>query len=399
MKILVAEDHSVSLRLLEVTLQKWGHEPILAQNGRDAWDALTQGPAPPVAILDWMMPHLSGVDLCRKIREVPRLRQMYVLLLTAKGTKDDVLMGLDAGADDYVIKPFDMDELLARLNVGKRVAELQDNLAKKNKALMRYAVDMEVLAEERSKQLIHSERMASVGIMAAGIAHEINNPSTFISSNALVQQRFWEKIQPVLEANKEADGVEFVLEEMPKTIVDIQKGVKRISKIVNGLRTFCRQDSGDKEPTDIHERIDASLVLCQNVLKKHVTVKTTFLRDLPLVFADAQQLEQVFINLFTNAAHATEEKQDAVLHIQTKQDKNWVIVTISDNGPGVPKDKLQDIWQPFYTSKPVGKGTGLGLSITQGIIESHEGEIFVENNSDGGACFTIKLPIRKGQKA
>ncbi len=128
MKILIAEDDMVSRRVLEVTLQKWGYEVVITSDGNEAWAVMQGKDAPSLIILDWMMPGLDGVELCRKARQLPNLASFYIILLTAKGSKQDIVEGLDAGADDYLTKPFDREELRARVRVGARVVELQEGL-------------------------------------------------------------------------------------------------------------------------------------------------------------------------------------------------------------------------------------------------------------------------------
>jgi len=135
-RILIAEDDPISRCMLEATLKNWGYDVIVTTNGREAWESLQQEDPPSLAILDWMMPGLDGVQVCRKVREAPSRKRIYIILLTAKGEKDDIVAGLEAGADDYVAKPFDRAELRARVNVGVRIVELQQNLSEHVKELV-----------------------------------------------------------------------------------------------------------------------------------------------------------------------------------------------------------------------------------------------------------------------
>lgn len=395
MKILVAEDDIISRTLLEGMLNNWGYVVIVTEDGNQAWDAI-QKENPDIVILDWMMPGLDGIDLCRNIRNAENLHYIYIIMLSAKGTDEDVLAGFSAGADNYMVKPFDSGILRSRIAVGSRVIEYDRELTKKNKQLRQHSSKMEKLAQERSRQLVHAERMATVGLLSAGIAHEINNPTAFISGNIQTLEKFWKDVAPMLQAGSD-DGkslsgkIEFILEEMPNTIDGIRGGVKRISKIVNGLKAFCRKDHGDLVTCDVNACIEQSLELCRNALKYHVTVEKNLINNLPQIKADSQQIEQVFVNLFTNAADAIGEK-DGTMTIETKVADDTVLITVGDSGPGIVEDKLDDIWQPFFTTKPVGSGTGLGLSTVLGIIENHEGHIEVKNKPTSGALFMISLP-------
>jgi len=395
MKILIAEDDAPSRILLTRKLSAWGHEVVAADNGNQAWVAVGKE-SPDIAILDWMMPGQDGISLCQNIRNAEDLPYIYIIILTAKGRDQDILAGFNAGADDFMVKPFDRDILRSRVSVGARVISYDKQLTEKNEQLRQRSCELEKLAQERSKQLVHAERMATVGLLSAGIAHEINNPTAFISGNIQTLEKFWQDIEPVLQPGGDddqslSDKIEFILEEMPSTINGIRNGVERISKIVNGLKAFCRKDHGNRTVCDVNTCIEQSLELCCNALKYHVTVVKKQTPNLPPVQADSQQIEQVLVNLFTNAVDAIGE-QEGTLTIETKATHDTVSILVGDSGSGIPEDKLDDIWQPFFTTKPVGSGTGLGLSTVLGIIENHEGRIEVANRPTGGVLFTIRLP-------
>ena len=396
MKVLIAEDDSASRMALRAVLQKWDHEVVVAEDGNQAWELL-QTENPKLAILDWMMPGIEGIELCRRIREKADCDYVYVILLTAKVEKEDIVAGLDAGADDYITKPFDREVLRSRVAVGTRIVQYETLLAEKNVQLQHYGSEMGKLAEERSKQLVHAERMATVGLLSAGIAHEINNPATFIAGNVQTLGKFYEDVEPILRERTQQDcenseKLEFILDEMPKAVEGIQNGVSRISRIVTGLKSFCRKNENSVAACDINTCIEQALELCHNALKYHVTIEKDLAENLPGIMADSQQIEQVLINLFVNAADAMIEKSQGTLSIKSQSADNSVVVKISDTGPGIPDDKLDDIWQPFFTTKPPDKGTGLGLFTVRGIIENHEGLISLENKPSGGAEFTITFP-------
>jgi DNA-binding response OmpR family regulator len=218
MKVLVAEDDRASRVVLEKYLEKWGYEVVSAKNGLEAWEVMKHDDCPRIAILDWMMPEMSGVEVCRRIRERKGFPYAYVILLTAKNQREDVAEGYETGVDDYAVKPFDPIQLQQRLTVGVRVAAYESELSESKKQLERYASEMEALAEERARQLVHAERMATLGLLSAGIAHEINNPVTYISGNAELLERLWPEITEKLEKDRENDGqVEYILERRPNS--------------------------------------------------------------------------------------------------------------------------------------------------------------------------------------
>jgi two-component system NtrC family sensor kinase len=177
MKILIAEDDPVSRRLLQSYLERWGHEVVTAQDGAAAW-ALFQSGDFPIVISDWMMPELDGLELIRRVRSFPRPGYVYAILLTARAQKEDIVQGMEAGADDFLTKPFDRDELRVRLRAGERIIHLEQSLAEQNRAL-----------REAQAALVQSEKLASLGQLAAGMAHEINNPIAYVSNNLAVLQR------------------------------------------------------------------------------------------------------------------------------------------------------------------------------------------------------------------
>ncbi len=396
MKILIAEDDPTLRMTLKAILQKWGHEIIVAEDGNQAWKIL-QTDSPKLAIFDWMMPGIEGVELCRRVRERTDGDYVYIILLTAKVENEDIVVGLDAGADDYITKPFDREVLHSRVAVGTRIVQYETLLAEKNVQLQRYGSKMGKLAEERSKQLIHAERMATVGLLSAGIAHEINNPTAFIAGNIQTLEKFYAGIEPALRQQIQQNGedtqkLEFILDEMPKTVEGIRNGVMRISRIVKGLKSFCRKNEDLVAACDMNTCVEQALELCHNALKYCVMIERDLAENLPQIMADSQQIEQVLINLFVNAADAMTEYGRGTLTIKTQSTDNSVVVKVSDTGQGIPDDKLDDIWQPFFTTKPPDKGTGLGLFTVQGIIENHEGQIKAENKPTGGAEFTITLP-------
>lgn len=398
MKILIADDSPIARLTLKKSLNAWGYDVDTCEDGLSAWERIHQSP-PEIAIIDWEMPAINGIDLCKMIQEDESLPYIYLIMITARNDTAEIVTGLEAGADDYIIKPPAKEVLRSRVAVGVRTVEYEKSLAKKNEQLQLYSSEMEKLVEERSKQLAHSDRIATVGMLAAGVAHEINNPLTFISTNLQVLTTLWADISPALEKcetdEETQDQLDFALEEFPSITSDMQDGVTRITRIVEGLKAFTHKKHTDKpEPCDINNCIDHALDLCHNALKYHVEIIKDLDESLNQVLADSQQIEQVLVNLCINAADAMQDlpNKDGKLYVTTENQDDKVLLTVADTGPGIPQQKLKDIWQPFFTTKPVGKGTGLGLPISMNIIEEHNGTIKVANQETGGAVFTIALP-------
>lgn len=401
MLTLAADDETTQRMLLRRMLTRWGHQVVVAKDGTEAWEALCAESTPRIAILDWNMPGLNGVDVCKKLKAIEGGPYVYTILITHGSADDSAQIALDSGADDFLRKPLDLKELRSRIGVGLRVIEYDESIKKKSIELERYATQMEELAADRAKQLAHAERMVTLGLLSAGVAHEINNPATFISGNAQTLKRFWKDAKPWLEnyeeTASEADKkkLAFIQEEFPKALSGIQQGVKRIAKIVKGLKAYSGQNRGEKVSCDVNQCMKTALELCQYELQKHGAQVQCQFDSIPRVFADEQQLEQVFVNLLVNASHAMETSDERSIKVSTSASVRGVCLLIEDTGPGIPQSVMKRIFDPFFTTKKAGQGTGLGLSICRDIITSHEGTLEVTNLPALGAQFRIELPACK----
>lgn len=398
MRVLIADDDATSRIILERLLPQWGYHVTTTCDGLEAWETIRTARTPLITVLDWLMPGLTGPDVCKKIVERESGPFVYMVILTGKTKESDKIEGLNSGAHAFVQKPYDPLELASCLAVGRRVIDYESKLREQNAQLQDYAEHMEALADERARQLAHADRMATVGMLGAGVAHEINNPATFISGNAQTLQQAWHLIERKLQegmkiVDSDTEQLEFVLDQAPKMLEGIREGVRRIRRITDTLKGFARQGSGQKELFHIHEVVEKALELCHNALKYKVSVHTQLDDTLPPIEGDRQQIEQVLVNLIINAAHAMEERSQSNLHIAMWRDSDRIQLTVEDDGPGFPPDVDGKIFDPFFTTKEAGVGTGLGLSISQSIVEEHAGTIAAENREPSGARFTIRLPI------
>jgi two-component system, NtrC family, sensor kinase len=388
--ILIADDDIISQTVLRSILGKWGYRVIVTSNGEEALMALLSKDAPQMALLDWMMPGMDGPTVCHVLRQNNRPDPLYLILVTSKGSREEIVQGLEAGADDYIIKPYDNKELMARINAGFRSLDLQMQLKE-------YSMNMEQLARDRANQLVRSDRMAALGVMSASVAHEINNPATFVSINVQVLEENWPILQACISgtANEEQKKrAQLISEEIPTMFTEIKNGISRIKDIVDSMKAYARSDKVNFMKTSLETCIDEALKLCWNKLKYIVTVNRNIPGDLPQIIVDARRLEQVFINLFINAADAMEMEgiQDGQLDISAHEKQNSIVMTVRDSGPGIPEKYINKLFSPFFTTKQEGKGTGLGLLISRGIIKDHGGTLTARNAEQGGAEFTITLP-------
>jgi signal transduction histidine kinase len=398
MRILIADDDAVARTVLENALTAWGHEVTEAEDGEAAYAVLTSDDPPPVAVLDWMMPGLEGPAICERLRREPDRPFVYILMLTCKSEKSDVSTALESGADDFVSKPVDLTELRSRLAVGLRMVAYEQTLREKNAELATYAMQMESLAEERARALVHAERLAMLGTLAAGVAHEVATPMTFISGNLSLLNEYWTLLEGWLAeaAMRDASAppqLGLIVEDMPTLLRDMSTGVQRTVKLTDGLKRFSRKGGDDFGDCDVNVCVQNALDLCRNRLKYHFKPELRLEGDVPVIQGDAQQLEQVVVNLLVNGADAMEAQGSGSIVVTTWVDNGYVSIAVEDTGPGIPPDKLESIWEAFYTTKVAGKGTGLGLSISKGIVHDHGGRIQAQNRDEGGARFTVTIPV------
>ena len=263
--------------------------------------------------------------------------------------------------------------------------------------------------KQTQSQMLQQEKMASIGQLAAGVAHEINNPMGFISSNLgtlgkytdklsefiNIQSRALESIDDVQKAEELREArkrlkIDYILEDIRELIKESLDGADRVKKIVQDLKSFSRVDEAEYKMADINECIESTLNIVWNELKYKATVHKEY-GDIPMTRCYPQQLNQVFMNLLVNASHAIEKQGE--ITIKTWNSGNTINVSISDTGCGIPEDKINRIFEPFFTTKEVGKGTGLGLSIAYDIIKKHNGEISVQSEVGRGTTFTVKIPV------
>lgn len=309
-------------------------------------------------------------------------------------------------------------EELERLN--SIIAATEKELSIKNSKLEESIGELkranQKLVETRD-QMIQSEKMATIGQLAAGVAHEINNPLAYINSNINCLKTIMDDLMEIVKIDTDlhralfegtlADcpGVFKRLEEFRKTvnftelIEDInninresKEGIERIINIVRGLKDFAHTNRIEKQACDINKCIDDTIKLCWHEFKYKAEIKREF-GDIPPVFCNSQQISQVFMNIIINAAYAIREKGE--IRISTYLTGSEVFIEISDTGCGIPSEVIDKIFDPFFTTKPVGKGTGLGLSIAYGLVKEHNGSIDVESKPGEGTVFTVRLPVHQ----
>jgi signal transduction histidine kinase len=311
---------------------------------------------------------------------VPILFGMDLLGVIAVGHK---LSGERLGVDDRQL----LRTLANQSAIAIENAKAYDEIAKLNATLEARVDERTQALREAQTQLVQSEKMASLGQLVAGIAHELNNPIGFVHANLQLMDEYIRKLIDSRGAGPDAGRAR---EALAKLLVRSREGTARVKKIVEDLRTFSRVDQADLQEVDLHDGLDRTISLIEPRLKDGIRVERDY-GELPRIRCYAGQLNQVFMNLLINACDALGKK--GTIWIRTRPIDRGVRVEIEDNGPGIPAEIQSRIFDPFFTTKPVGKGTGLGLSISHGIVERHGGRIWVESEPGSGTKFVIELPL------
>jgi signal transduction histidine kinase len=411
-RILLVDDEAAVRNLFAAHLG----ERYSCATAADASEALRLLAGEPfaLAVLDVNMPGLSGVELLRKI--VEHYQDTAVIMVSGIDRTQRVLDAVRLGASDYLLKPCDLGvlELSVERALEKRALlrdarRYKEELEGRNAELERRKVELERL----QAQLVHSEKMASLGQLAAGVAHELNNPAGFIYGNMEVLRECAEGLERLLafydsarlppEVARGAERLKAeidygrTLEDLRPVIDDCASGAERIRDVVQNLRTFSRLDEAEFKKVDIHEGIDSTIRLLSRYYSAgHIRLVRDY-GELSPVDCYAGQLNQMWMNLLANAAQAVAGGGE--VRVATRLDGGEVRVEVGDTGPGIPAEHLNKIFDPFFTTKPVGEGTGLGLSITYGIVERHGGLITVESREGSGTTFTVTLPVNARRAA
>jgi signal transduction histidine kinase len=380
-QILIVEDNHDMREFIAFQLQ--GEYRVLkATNGvegiRVAFEAL-----PDLIVSDVMMPEKDGYQLCREIRTDSRTMHIPIILLTARADMAMKIEGLEYGADDYLTKPFNAQELRAKIKSLLALRGLEREVQQRNEALEAALAELKAT----QSQLVQSEKMAGLGLLVAGMAHEINNPINFAKNSVAIVERAWRELKPLVEHNAASREA---VEDLEASVGIVKTGVERTEQIVTQLKVFARKDQNRRVPCSVREGLESTLHLIRPTLGHHVRVHAD-LQSAGLVNAVPSQLNQVWMNLLQNAAQAIGAAGE--IWVASRDREHVVEISVRDSGPGIPAEHLSKLFEPFFTTKPVGQGTGLGLSVSYQIIQEAGGRIEVKSDEGRGAEFTVVLPL------
>lgn len=428
--ILIVEDDLGIATLERRTLEKASYKVITALSTDEAHTIILQGGID-LIVLDYMLPGgITGLEFLAQLKAEGH--DLPVIMATGMSDDGTVIAALRAGVHDFIIKsvesisylPQAVERIFVQINTRKKLAEsevrLRESQQQRIEELSSINAEMQRVnhkLEEAHSQLLQSEKMASIGQLAAGVAHEINNPIGYVYSNLGSMQNYvqdllsvldaYEQSEPLLAAQPEAAptlgsikalkekvDLKFLREDTLNLMRESKEGITRVKHIVQDLKDFSHVNSAEWLFTDLHKGLNSTLNIVNNEIKYKADVIKEY-GEIPLVECVASQINQIFMNLLVNAAHAIEGRGTITLSSGFKDD--WVWVAVADTGKGIAPENMQRIFDPFFTTKPVGKGTGLGLSLAYSIINKHGGKIDVESKPGEGTRFTVWLPVQQDQ--
>ncbi len=437
-EILIVDDNPKNLHLLQSMLAGQGYLVRAAKNGRLALQSVSHK-VPDLILLDIRMPEMDGYEVCQNLKVAPDTKDVPVIFISALEDQEDKVRAFQVGGVDYISKPFRQEEVLARIKTHMSLSLAKKSLEKQNLNLQKEIDERKQVEKQLKKshdklnqtladlkktqaQMLRSEKLASIGQLAAGIAHEINNPTAFIASNletlAGYQEdlnRFIEQSRKLTMISKEINAekkipaavnelvetlksfgdeidIDFIKEYMSDIVKESLEGTERIKNIVIALKDFAQPGEGMLEDADIHQVLESTLEIVRNELKYKADIIKEY-GDLPLVKSYPRQLGRIFINILVNAVQAIEEHGEIRISTKANHEDGYVEIRIADTGMGIPEENLSKIFDPFFTTWDVGKGTGLGLSMVHGIVERLNGQVVVDSKLNCGTSVTIYLPL------
>ncbi len=410
--ILLVDDEFDSVKPLIRMLEKEGCRTYHAAEAVSALE-IAETTELDLIIIDVMLGRDNGFDLFLKFRQNKKTLETPILFLSGLGETDTTVTGLNLGAGDYLLKPYNLREMAARISLQLRLSDNEKLLKRRNIELSKAYEELRVA----QAAAIHAEKLAAIGRLSAGIAHEMSTPLSFIISNLKMLGRYMEQIDrallayhnvaaacathgdnlvvadqasEALELRKRLD-LDTILRELRDLSRDCIEGAEVIAKIANDLREFSREEYEDRVPADLNQIMDKALNLTRNEFGSRVRIERNY-GILPPFTCIPGRLTQLFLIILVNASQAIEGEGTILIVTAVREDK--ILMTISDTGRGISEEVLPHIFEPFYTTKPAQLGTGLGLSIAQKIVDFHGGRLSINSEEGKGTEVTLVFPLK-----
>jgi len=392
--VLVIDDDAIIRQMAQDILEGRGYRTLTADSAPHGLEIIG-GEEIDVVVLDLVMPGKGGMEAIPDIQHLSP--DSVILILTGYPSLESAMEAVRIGAYDYLRKPLKDEDLVRSVERALERKHLNQENKRLLKELKEYNRTLEQKIEERTKEirvmherLLQTEKLSSIGQLTAGVAHEINNPISYIKSNLNLLKECFQKCSLTMTEETRALSSELFSETMD--------GIGKIERIVSALKKFAHPPDRRLEPVDINALLEDAIQLVWNHIKYIATVKREY-GDIPSVSGHPLELSQVFINILINSADAMGKQGE--INVKTFRENDRVCIQIEDTGCGIPQENLRKIFDPFFTTKPPGKGTGLGLYIAHQIVEAHYGEISVESTVGIGTRLTVEIPLRdqKGRES
>lgn len=420
--ILIVDDTITNLKLLSDMLSQSGFSVRKAINGPMALNAVAAC-KPDLILLDISMPEMDGYEVCKQLKQSWQTQEIPIIFLSASDMTADKVKAFRTGGADYITKPFHSEEVVARIQYQLLLSQLRAALETKNRDLEDALFQLKTAQAE----LVQKEKMLSLSQLVAGIAHEINNPISFIVGNLGPAKQYFVTLLKILnlyrqqypdpgdeiKAEIEDKELDFITKDFSNIVKSMETGTRRICDIVQALQVFSRHETASIKTIDVHTSLNSILTLLQPRLRGQgnrpsIRVQCNY-ADLPAVTCDIGLISQAILHLLDNAIDAIDalwdgiqapgqtsdySRQDPEISITTNTIQDTVIsISIRDNGIGIPEEITSRIYDPFFTTKSIGQGRGLGLSTSyQIIVNKHKGNLFFTSAPLQGSEFTLQIP-------
>lgn len=413
--LLYVEDEEFTRKMFATFLQRLVGVLIVAKNGAEGVAAYREF-TPDIVMTDINMPIMDGLTMVREIRTIDTGAQVPILFLTAHEEVSFLKSSITLGTTEYLVKPVNTGKLVEALRMCARQLhdekmrrEDKEQMVTFNEQLEKRVAEEVGKNREKDTMLLQQDKLASIGQLAAGVAHEINNPVGFIMSNLGTLKKYVENLeqytsllqglvstegtfeaQHVVNEMSQKLNIEHIREDIENLIAESLEGTERIKQIVLDLKDFVRADEDRLKETDLNQCVRSTANIVRSEIK-YVADLSLHLNRIPMIICNSQQINQVIANLLVNAAHAI--TGNGSITVTTLDENDRVTLSVTDTGCGIPPEIIDRIFDPFFTTKEVGHGTGLGLNISSTIVKKHGGTIRVESEIGTGTTFTVTLPV------